>query len=68
MGGGGLGGLGRGQYQPTGHILGGGCGEVSTMKWIGVEWSGATLSVAGAELSGWSGVSSAGVPVPGGTE
>jgi hypothetical protein len=59
MGGGGLGGLGRGQYRPTGHILGG-CGEVSAVKWSGVEWSGATRRVvAGAELSDGSGGSGA---------
>ena len=53
MGGGGLRGLGRGQYRPTGHIMGGGvCGEVSTVKWSGVEWSGATRGVAEAERSG----------------
>ena len=69
MGGGGLGGLGRGQYRPTGHIMGGGrCGEVSGVEWSGVEWSGATLDVAGAELSRRSGGSSTGVPVQGGTE
>ena len=58
MGGGGLGGLGRGQYRPTGHILGGGgCGEVSGVEWSGVEWSGATLGVR--ERSGAAGVEGA---------
>ncbi len=56
MGGGGLGGLGKGQYLPTGHILGGvRRGEVRAVKWSGVEWSGTTRGLAGAELSGGSG-------------
>ncbi len=71
MGGGGLRGLGRGQYRPTGHkwVMGGvSAVERNGVEWSGVEWSGVAgaAAVAGAERSGGSGGSSRGVP--GGTE